>query len=152
MRAAGGHTKIFAALLLVATLSPIGSAPIAGSDDGLAKLDRRLRQRAHLSTGHSRVIVRAAAGMSVAGIAPIIQQAGATLGRRLPNIGSHVAVVPNALLRRLAASLFVALRLARSTRRRHDGAHQRDDRRDRSCGRSSATTGRASASPSSTRA
>ena len=45
--------------------------------------------------------------MSAPGIAPIIQQAGATLGRRCPNIGSHVAVVPNALLRRLAASPFV---------------------------------------------
>jgi subtilisin family serine protease len=107
MRAAAGHTKIFAALLLVAALGPIGSAPVAGSADGLAKLDLRLRQRALLSTGQSRVIVRAAAGMSLAGIAPIIQQAGATLGRRLPNIGSHVAVVPNGFLRRLAASPFV---------------------------------------------
>ena len=53
------------------------------------------------------MIVRAAGGMSASGIAPIIQQLGATLGRRLPNIGSHVAVVPNALLRRLAASPFV---------------------------------------------
>ena len=107
MRAAGGHTKIFAALILIATLSPIGSAPIAGSNDGLAKLDRRLRERAQLSNGRSRVIVRAVAGMSVPGIAPIIQQAGATLGRPLPSIGSHAAVVPNALLRRLAASPFV---------------------------------------------
>jgi serine protease AprX len=107
MRAVGGHTKIFAALILIAALSPIGSAPVAGSTDGLSKLDRRLRDRAHLATGHSRVIVRAAAGMSVPGIAPIIQQAGATLGRRLPSIGSHAAVIPNALLRRLAASPFV---------------------------------------------
>ena len=107
MRAATGHTKMFAALLVVAALSPMGSAPVAGSADSLSKLDLRLRQRAHLSTGQSRVIVRAAAGTSVAGIASIIQQAGATLGRRLPNIGSHVAVVPNALLRRLASSPFV---------------------------------------------
>ena len=49
MRAAG-HTTIFTALLVVATFTPIGSAPVAGSADGLSKLDLRLRQRAHLST------------------------------------------------------------------------------------------------------
>lgn len=106
MRAAG-HTTIFTVLLVVATFTPIGSAPVAGSADGLSKLDLHLRQRALLSTGQSRVIVRAAGGMSASGIAPIIQEVGATLGRRLPNIRSHVALVPNGLLRRLAASPFV---------------------------------------------
>ena len=139
MRAAGGHTKIFAALILIATLSPIGSAPIAGSNDGLAKLDRRLRERAQLSNGRSRVIVRAVAGMSVPGIAPIIQQAGATLGRPLPSIGSHAAVVPNALLRRLAASPFVDyLSLDRDVIGTTNAPARRSARPP--CGRSSATT------------
>jgi len=106
MRAAV-HTKILAALGLVAAIISFGSAPVTGSADGLSKLDQRLKKLALLSTGQSRVIVHAAGGMSVAGIAPIIQQAGATLGRRLPNIGSHVAVVPNARLLRLANSPFV---------------------------------------------
>ena len=151
MRAAGGHTKIFAALILIATLSPIGSAPIAGSNDGLAKLDRRLRERAQLSNGRSRVIVRAVAGMSVPGIAPIIQQAGATLGRPLPSIGSHAAVVPNALLRRSPPARSSTTCRSIATSSAPTNAPARRSAR-RPSGRSSATTAPASASRSSTRA
>ena len=144
MRAAGGHTKIFAALILIATLSPIGSAPIAGSNDGLAKLDRRLRERAQLSNGRSRVIVRAVAGMSVPGIAPIIQQAGATSDARCPASGA----MPPSFPTRCSSPRRQPVRRLPVARSRRIGTENAPARRSARppCGRSSATTGRASAS------
>src|SRR5919197_103180 len=107
MRGAARHMKIFAALLAIAALGASASTRIAASSDGLRKLDSHLQRRAHLASGKSRVIIRAAAGASLPDIVPVIKQAGGTPGRRLPIIGSQVAIVSNGALRRLAANPLV---------------------------------------------
>ncbi len=128
MRAAG-HTTMFTVLLVVATLTPIGSAPVAG-------IRRRPLQARSASAAARPPLDRTLArdrpgggGVSVSAIAPIIQQAGATLGRRL---SEHRQPCRGGSQRRVAAAgrqSVCRLRLAGSRRRRHDGANERDHRR-----------------------
>lgn len=105
---AARNPTLFAALLVVAAaISPFDSTQVSVSANAASrKLDSLLQERASHSTGWSRVIIRASSDLP-ANLAPIIEQAGGTLGRRLTKIASHVAFVPNGALRRLAASPFV---------------------------------------------
>jgi serine protease AprX len=70
----------------------------------MLKLDVLLQARAPLSTGQSRVIVRAIDGSSSGVLVTLIQQAGGTLRRSLPIINGYAATVPNTSLLALAGS------------------------------------------------
>ena len=60
----------------------------------------------HLNT-YSRVIVRTRPAATAKGVAALVRGAGGRSGRQLSTIAGHVAVVPNAALRVLAASPLV---------------------------------------------
>jgi len=94
-----------AALFVLAAVSPFRSA----SDVALAashKLDRVLQARAALGSGDSRVIIRS--GDLTPDVVSAIHQAGGTIRRHLRGTGSHVAIVPNRALGRLAANPAIA--------------------------------------------
>jgi serine protease AprX len=108
MSAARKRLKFIAALSLLAALIPVEPTHLVASTDSLAKLDPVLQVLANQGTGSSRVIIRRSAVGALSTVVPLIQRiAGAAIGRQLTGISSHVAVVPNAALRGLAASPFV---------------------------------------------
>ena len=78
----------------------LAQSPVANLPDRFDKLDSILKARATLSTGQSRVIIRAAAGRGPT--SALVAQSGGSIGRSLGIIGGSVAVVPNAALRGLA--------------------------------------------------
>jgi serine protease AprX len=94
----------FAALVLVAALTPFEPARVAAAPDASAKLDALLRMRVSHPSGSSRVIVRLSQSASLPNVASLLRAAGGRLGRRLPSIASQVVVVPNIALRLLAAN------------------------------------------------
>jgi serine protease AprX len=96
--------RLLAALLV---MSAFGSAPAAASPDRRSKLDPLLEQRASLSTGRSRIIVRAVSGAPRGVLKKILQERGGTPGRALSVINGHAATVPNAALAALEASPFI---------------------------------------------
>jgi serine protease AprX len=108
MGAARNRLKFIAALSILAALVPLDPTQLVASTDILTKLDPVLQVRATQWTGSSRVIIRRSAVAALSNVVPLIQRsAGAWLGRQLTSISSHVAVVPNAALRGLAASPFI---------------------------------------------
>ncbi len=72
------------------------------------KLDPLLQKRTSLFLGSTRVVVRAADGVSLSLISFVVQLAGGSVGRLLPIIGGVAATVPNASLTALAANSLVA--------------------------------------------
>jgi serine protease AprX len=72
------------------------------------KLDRLVQQAAAQLLGSSPVIVRAASSTALPVVGSLIAQLGGTLGRPLPIIDAHAAVVPNAVLALLAGSPLVS--------------------------------------------
>jgi serine protease AprX len=97
------------ALILLAALGSSPSATQIGlTANWLPKLDPLLQRRASLLTGHSRVIVRAGNTASLPLVTAVITQAGGTVGRSLPIIGSIAADVPNVSVPLLAANPLVA--------------------------------------------
>ncbi len=108
MGAARNRLRFIAAVSILAALVPFESTHLVASTDIWAKLDPVLQARATQRTGSSRVIIRRSAVSALSNFVPLIQRtAGASIGRQLTSIASHVAVVPNAALRGLAASPFV---------------------------------------------
>ncbi len=108
MGAARNQLKFIAALSILAALVPFDATHLVASTDISAKLDAVLQARATQQTGMSRVIIRRSAVGALSNVMPLIQRtAGAAIGRQLSSIASHVAVVPNAALRGLAASPFI---------------------------------------------
>jgi serine protease AprX len=99
--------KFLATLIALAAMTRFEATQLAAFADA-SKLDAILRSRASQLTGHSRVIIRPAPGVSLQRIASLVELGGGRFGRRLHGIGSQVAVVPNAVLRLLATSPFVA--------------------------------------------
>ena len=79
-----------------------GSTGILPSPPRFDKLDPLLQQAALQPIGQSLVIVRAIDGVSLNAVALLIQQAGGTLGRRLPIIEAQAANVANSALLPLA--------------------------------------------------
>src|SRR2546428_4288369 len=100
--------RFVAALFLAATLGSSTSAQIGLTASWLPKLDSLLQRRASLLTGHSRVIVRAGNAASLTLVTAIVAQAGGTVGRSLPIIGSVAADVPNVSLPLLAGNPLIA--------------------------------------------
>jgi len=84
------------------------STHVAAFADASSKLDAVLNARANLSTGQSRVIIRAADSVPLPRMAALAALTGAQLGRSLAGVNGQVAVVPNALLRALASNPLVA--------------------------------------------
>jgi serine protease AprX len=72
-----------------------------------AKLDRLVQQAATQLLGSSPVIVRAANAAALPLVGGLIAQLGGALGRPLPIIDAHAAVVPNAVLALLGGSPLV---------------------------------------------
>src|SRR5262245_150501 len=109
MRATLKQVTFVATLLVVATLVAVSPTFVAASQDKSAKLDRALKARAQQGSGYSRVIVRLTQGASASTAASTIRRAGGgALKRQLVSISSHVAVVPNTALPRLAEDPAVA--------------------------------------------
>jgi serine protease AprX len=101
--------RFIATLVVLAALAPADPTYVAASQDKLSKLDSELRTRAQQGTGHSRVIIRTTAGVSSSAVASVIRGAGGgAMGRQLSSIASHVAIVPNARLLRLAEDPAIA--------------------------------------------
>jgi serine protease AprX len=73
----------------------------------IVKLDPVLQQRVGL-LGTSPVVITAPNSAALSLLAPVIQQAGGTVGRLLPIINSRAATLPNASLALLAASGLVS--------------------------------------------
>jgi serine protease AprX len=107
MRAADKWKVFVAALMFVCVLGPLEPTHLAASPDASGKLDSVLKGRARKNGGYSRVIVRAAEGVSGATLGRLLRGVGALPGRQLRSIGGQVIVVPNALLAQLAASPLV---------------------------------------------
>ena len=80
---------------------------IIGTSSWLPKLELVLQQRALSLTGHSRVIIRGAGGVTINSLTLLILSVGGTLGRTLGVINAQVADVPNVALSTLAASSLV---------------------------------------------
>jgi serine protease AprX len=99
--------RLFVVLILIAAFGPSASAQLVSPPGWFSKLDTLLQQRASLSTGQSRVIVRAVDARSLGSVITMIQQAGGTSGRQLPLVNGQVATVPNASLPMLASSPLV---------------------------------------------
>ena len=76
--------------------------------DPLLKLDPLTQQQLGNVTGSSRVIVRAADGVSVASLVPIIEAAGGTVYRTLDGINAQAIDLPNTALISVAANPLVA--------------------------------------------
>lgn len=76
--------------------------------DPLLKLDPLTQQRLVDITGWSRVIVRAADGVSPALLVPIIETAGGTVYRTLDVINAQAVDLPNVAVLSVAASALVA--------------------------------------------
>jgi serine protease AprX len=83
---------------------PPGPPPV----NALQKLDPLVLQRVSLTSGRSRVIVRAQNAASMGLVATIIQQTGGTLGRVLSILDARAADVPNTSLLALANNSAVA--------------------------------------------
>jgi len=83
-----------------AALPAPGALPVPRVD----KLDPLLQIAVLKPLSRSRVIVRATSSLTVASLAPLIQQLGGVLGRPLPIIDAQVADLPNAALLALSAS------------------------------------------------
>jgi serine protease AprX len=88
----------------VAPLLPLPPPPVPD----LGKLDTLLRSALDFPTLRSRVIVRATGPEWLDALAPLIAQAGGTLGHRLALIDAQAAVVPNVALPGLTTVPFVA--------------------------------------------
>jgi len=97
------RAAIAASLILAAFL---GTPRAAGAQT--AKLDPLLQQRASLLLGSTKVIVRAADGVSLSQISLAVALSGGSVGRLLPIVGGVAATVPNASLSAIAASSLVA--------------------------------------------
>jgi serine protease AprX len=98
-------------LLLVAALAVQPASgqllpPLLG--DPLAKLDSLTRARTTLLAGESRVIVRLVDASALPLIGPLVQQLGGRVLRTLPIIDALVIVLPNVVVRTLAALPLVA--------------------------------------------
>ena len=98
---------LLAVVTLIAAVAAVASAQAATISLKHSKLSPLLRQHASLPGGWSRVMVRAADTKSLAQVAPLIQQAGGRLGRKLPILKAQVAYVPNTALTALANSALV---------------------------------------------
>jgi serine protease AprX len=101
--------RVLLPFVLAFAFDPVPSAQISPPlspppSTWLPKLDPVLQRRAALLTGRSRVVVRAADGVSLAAVSQLIQLTGGILGRPLPIIGGYAADVPNPALPTLAAS------------------------------------------------
>ena len=95
--------KSFIALLLaVGIFTPFETTHVAAFTDATSKLDTVLKKRLQYPSGRSRVIIQASEGLSTEAMAPLVLDAGGALGRRLSGIRSHVAVLSNGALKRLA--------------------------------------------------
>ena len=90
--------------LVIAGVTPVFAQflPLPPPPPLLSKLDPLAQQRVYLTTGHSRVIVRAINAGSVGAVALLLQQLGGTLGRQLPILEAQVADVPNVSLAALS--------------------------------------------------
>ena len=97
------RAAIAASLILAAFL---GTPRAAGAQT--AKLDPLLQQRASLLLGSTKVIVRAADGVSLSQLSLVVVLSGGSVGRLLPIVGGVAATVPNASLSAIAASSLVA--------------------------------------------
>ena len=103
------YVRFVAALFLVGALGSSTSATQIGlTASWLPKLDPLLQRRVSLLTGRSRVIVRAGNAASLTLVNALITQAGGTVGRSLPIIGSVAADVPNVSLPLLAVNPLIA--------------------------------------------
>ena len=102
--------KLAAALVLVATAGgPVSAWLIPTLQlDSLLKVDSLTQQQVLESTGWSRVIVRAADGVSPELLVPIVEAAGGTVYRTLDVINAVVADLPNGALVTVAANSLVA--------------------------------------------
>ena len=87
-----------AALLVCASVTP-SSVTLRGESQSARKLGPLAAQHAARGTGRSTVIIRAA---NTGAARSAALEAGATLGRSLPGINSHVATLPDAALAQLA--------------------------------------------------
>jgi serine protease AprX len=95
--------KTFTAVLLIlAIFTPYDATHLAAFKDATFKLDSALKKRQKHTTGRSRVIVRAASGVSPDALEPLMRLAGGAPGRRLPGIKGQVVVLPNSRLKHLA--------------------------------------------------
>src|SRR5262245_50481719 len=103
-------TRFLALLLFMATAGPSASTtkPVNAGRPGMQKLDAVLKARASRITGRSRVIIRAADGVSANSVSTLIRVAGGKSGRALPLIGASVAELPNAAILALAGHPLVA--------------------------------------------
>jgi serine protease AprX len=102
------RTRFLVVLIVLAALTPGEPTQVAAFADASSKLDVVLNARSNLLTGQSRVIIRSAAGVSLPRIASLVQLFGGQLGRKLDGVSGQVAIVPNGLLRALAANPLVA--------------------------------------------
>ena len=102
--------RCLAILLFAIVLTQPASSQLGitiGTPSWLPKLELVLQRRALLLTGHSRVIIRAARGVSAGSVTTLILSAGGTVGRTLGVIDAQVADVPNISIATLAASSLV---------------------------------------------
>ena len=88
----------------VVPLLPLPPPPV----QDLGKLDTLLRSALDYPARHSRVIVRVTGPAWLDALAPLIAQAGGTLGHRLALVDAQAAVVPNVALPGLTSVPFVA--------------------------------------------
>ena len=95
----------FTALLLLAVV--VGIARPARAQI-TPKLDPLLQVRASSFLGSTKVVVRAADGVSLSQLSFVVQLAGGSVGRLLPIVGGLAATVPNVSLNGLGASSLVA--------------------------------------------
>src|SRR4051812_6564221 len=81
-------TLISTTLLVVVCTTPASGQP-------RAPMGPLAAQRAMPPSGRSRIIVVAAAGPSLPGVATAVRAAGGTVQRALPSIGGYVVDLPN---------------------------------------------------------
>ena len=78
--------------ILTVTAMPALGAP-AGPSGHDSRLDRELRERARLSRGSSRVILRMEPGVALGSADSAIRRVRGIVGRRLASVGGQVAYV-----------------------------------------------------------
>jgi serine protease AprX len=100
----GSVKRVFSVGLLVGLVILATAEPtrLVASTDALDKLDSVLQARARVAHGHSRVIVRTKLSLPLVDV--VVRSVGGSLLGRVPSIASNVIVIPNAALKRLAAS------------------------------------------------
>jgi serine protease AprX len=108
MRITSTLARLFAIILVVASTGPSGLAMVDQDPPGLLKLEKALRDKAKNPSGRTRVIIRAADGVSSDELGEIVRTVGGGNGRLLRLIAGRAADLPDAALTALARNPRIA--------------------------------------------